>query len=298
MSGVVDASAPAADPGARRRPRRRPVGGARRRMTALRLAVAVVSCAVLLFPLYWMVVVAFSPREELLTRDLRLWPEEFTLGNFGTVFDTFPVATWFGNSLAIAVVVTAVTVAVNLLSGYAFAHLRFPGSDLTFLLALATLMLPVQVIMVAQFRLVTALGLYGTYWAVILPSAATAFGIFLARQFIIGIPVEILEAARVDGAGAFRVFAQIVLPLCRPLIAVLVLLTFLTTWNDFAWPLIALRESRLFTLPIGLLFLQGAFGSDYGAIMAFALLSVLPMVVLFLLFQRYFVQGFARSGIR
>ncbi len=276
----------------RRRPARE------RRGKVIRTIAAIVSCAILLFPLYWMVVVAFSPREELLTREVRLWPQQFTLGNFDTVFSTFPVATWFGNSIAIAVVVTAITVAVNLLSGYAFAHLRFPGSNLMFLLALSTLMLPIQVIMVAQFRLVTGLGLYGTYWAVILPSAATAFGIFLARQFIIGIPKEIIEAATMDGAGAFRVFAQIVLPLCKPLIAVLVLLTFLSTWNDFAWPLIALKETELFTLPIGMLFLQGAFGSDYGAIMAFALLSVLPMVALFLMFQRYFVQGFARSGIR
>lgn len=276
----------------------RPGSPAVRRHRALRVIVAVVSCAILLFPLYWMVVVAFSPRTELLTRDLRLWPQEFTMGNFDTVFSTFPVATWFGNSVAIAVVVTAITVMVNLLSGYAFAHLTFPGNNLTFLLTLSTLMLPVQVIMVSQFDLVTRLGLYGTYWAVILPSAATAFGIFLARQFIIGIPKEIIEAARIDGAGAVRIFAQIVLPLCKPLVAVLILLTFLSTWNDFAWPLIALKDSQLFTLPIGMLFLQGAFGSDYGAIMAFALLTVLPMIVLFLVFQRYFVQGFARSGIR
>lgn len=278
--------------------RRRRPSAAERRLYAVRLVVAIVSCIVLLFPLYWMIVVAFSPRQELLTRELRLWPQTFTLDNFDTVFSSFPVATWFGNSIAIAVVVTALTVSLNLLSGYAFAHLRFPGNNVTFLLALSTLMLPVQVIMVSQFKLVTQLGIYGTYWAVILPSAATAFGIFLSRQFIIGIPKEIIEAARMDGAGALRIFVQIVLPLCKPLIAVLVLLTFLSTWNDFAWPLIALKENQLFTLPIGLLFLQGQFGSDYGAIMAFALMSVLPMILLFIVFQRYFVQGFARSGIR
>ncbi len=279
-----------------RSPRRRAAG--QRRSQMLRLTVAIISCVILLFPLYWMIVVAFSPRTELLTRELQLWPQEFTLGNFDTIFSQFPVMTWFGNSVAIAVVVTAITVIVNLLSGYAFAHLRFPGNNLTFLLTLSTMMLPVQVIIVSQFELITRLGLYGTYWAVILPTAATAFGIFLARQFIIGIPKEIIEAARMDGAGGFRVFLQIVLPLCKPLIAVLILLTFLSTWNDFAWPLIALQQNELFTLPIGLRFLQGAFGSDYGAIMAFALISVLPMIALFLIFQRYFVQGFARSGIR
>jgi multiple sugar transport system permease protein len=189
-------------------------------------------------------------------------------------------------------------VAVDLLAGYAFAHLRVPGGNVVFLLLVATLMLPVQVIMVTQFRLVTDLQLYGTYWAVILPTAASAFGVFLARQFVLGIPVELVEAARVDGAGPLRVFAQIVLPLCKPLVAVLTVLTVLSTWNDFAWPLIALQQNELFTLPIGLLYLQGQFGADYGATMAFALVSVLPMVVLFLVFQRWFVQGFARSGIR
>lgn len=291
-------SAPVAAAAAQTVARRRRSTSGERRGWLIRLIVAIISCVVLLFPLYWMVVVALSPRQELLSRDLRLWPRTLTFENFDTVFSSFPVATWFGNSLVIAVIVTAITVVVNLLAGFAFAKLKFPGNNVTFLLTLSTLMLPVQVIMVSQFQLVTSLGIYGTFWAVIFPSAATAFGIFLARQFILGIPQEIIEAARIDGAGNIRVFVSIVLPLCKPLIAVLTLLTFQSTWNDFVWPLIALKQNELFTLPIGLLYLQGQFGSDYGAIMAFALISVVPMIVLFLLFQRYFVQGFARSGIR
>lgn len=270
----------------------------RDRTYPLRVALAVASALVLLFPLYWMVVVALSPRRELLGPELRLWPGELTLENLERVVTAFPVTTWFGNSVAIVVVTTAITVAVDLLAGYAFAHLRVPGGSVVFLLLVATLMVPVQVVMVTQFRLVTDLGLYGTYWAVILPTAASAFGVFLARQFVLGIPRELIEAARVDGAGPVRVFVQVVLPLCRPLVAVLTVLTVLSTWNDFAWPLIALKQNELFTLPIGLLYLQGQFGADYGATMAFALLSVVPMVVLFLVFQRWFVQGFQRSGIR
>lgn len=277
----------------RRRARRRG-GGA----YALRVVLAVIAAAVLLFPLYWMVVVAFSPREELFSREVRLWPSTFTLDNFARIFTEYPVVTWLGNSVVITVFVTALTVILNLMAGYAFARLRFRGRNVILLLALSTLMLPVQVIMVSQFQLVTRLGIYGTYWAVILPTAATAFGIFLSRQFIIGIPQEIIEAARVDGAGHGRVFLRIVLPLCKPLIAVLILLTAMSTWNDFAWPLIALKENYLFTLPIGLLFLRGQYTVDFNMIMALALLATLPMVVLFLVFQRYFVQGFARSGIK
>ncbi|MGX5681610.1 carbohydrate ABC transporter permease [Schumannella luteola] len=263
-----------------------------------RVAIAVVVSAIVIFPLYWMLVVAFSPRGELFTQELRYWPSTFTLENFETVFNRFPVADWFVNSVVIGLFVTAFTVVVNMLAGYAFARLKFPGNTAIFLLVLSTMMIPVQVIMVAQFKLVSGLGIAGTYWSVILPSAAAAFGIFLARQFIISIPNELIEAARIDGAGHVRIFLQIVLPLCKPLLAVLTLLTLMGTWNDFAWPLIALKDPDLFTLPIGLLYLKGQTTPDYNAIMALALISVIPIVILFLVFQRYFVQGFARSGIR
>lgn len=297
-------SAPAGSPPARARAAGAPaVTGAVRRRRARRLVVlrAVAATAVSLVtlaPLYWMVVVALSTRAELLGGELRLWPRTITLENFERVLQSFPVLTWLGNSVAISLVASVITVVVNLLAGYAFAQLRFRGSAVVFLLALATLMLPVQVTMVALFRLITEMGVYGSYWAVILPTAASAFGIFLARQFFLSVPRELLEAAQIDGAGHLRVFLQVVLPLCRPLVAVLFFMSLLQSWNDFAWPLIALRENELFTLPIGLLFLQGQFGADYGGTMAFALLSVAPMVVVFLVFQRSFVQGFARSGIR
>jgi multiple sugar transport system permease protein len=278
-----------------RQPSRRRPG---RRSLIVRLLIAIVISIVVLFPLYWMVVVAFSTRADLLGGALRLWPTTFTLDNFARVFAAFPVATWFGNSTAIALVVSLITVTINILGGYAFARLKFRGSSAVFLVALATLMIPVQVIMVPLFSLVTNLNLYGTYWAVILPTAASAFGLFLARQFILGIPTELIEAARIDGASHLRVLRSIVLPLSKPLIAVLFFMSLLQSWNDFSWPLIALKQNELFTLPIGLLYLQGQFGSDFGGTMAFALINVAPMVVLFLIFQRYFVQGFARSGIR
>jgi multiple sugar transport system permease protein len=292
---VATAAVPTAGPARARAQRRR---RRQRTGTAVRFVAALALCAVLLFPLYWMVVVALSSRAELLGGTLRLWPRELTLDNVERVFSAFPVLTWFGNSVSISLTVSLLTVTVNLMAGYAFAHLRFRGSNVLFLLALSTMMLPVQVIMVALFGLVTGMGLYGSYWAVILPSAASAFGIFLARQFILGIPRDLIEAARLDGAGNWSVFSRIILPLSKPLIAVLFFMSLLQSWNDFAWPLIALKQNELFTLPIGLLYLQGQFGSDYGGTMAFALLNVAPMVVIFLVFQRYFIQGFARSGIR
>ncbi len=277
------------------RPPARRRGGSGRRV---RVLVAVLVCAVMLFPLYLMVVTAFSPRSEVVSDQLHLFPAEPTLANFSRIFGLQYFWTWFGNSVVIGVIVTAITVVVNLLAGYAFAKLPFPGRSALFLLLLGTMMVPVQAIIVSQFRIVTALDLVGTFWAVIIPSAATAFGIFLARQFIIAIPDELIEAARVDGAGRFRTFFSIVLPLCKPLIAVLVLLTFMYQWNDFLWPLIVLRDQPLQTLPVALQAFRGQYTTDYGGLMAMTLVSVAPMVVLFLAFQRYFVQGLARTGIR
>ena len=272
------------------------IGG--RRGIVWRGAIAILIAIIMVFPLYWMVVVAFSPRGEAFESTLRFWPSTWTIENFQRVFELYPVATWFGNSVIIGIFVTFFTVVVNLLAGYAFARLKFRGRNFLFLLTLATMMIPVQAIMVAQFRLVSDLGIYGSYWGVILPGAAGAFGIFLARQFFIGIPDEIIEAAKLDGGGQIRIFLQVVLPLSKPLVAVLILLTLMGSWNDFAWPLIALNDNQLFTLPIGLLYLQNQTAPNYNGTMALALISVIPMVLLFLSFQRYFVQGFARSGIR
>jgi ABC-type glycerol-3-phosphate transport system permease component len=200
--------------------------------------------------------------------------------------------------VVITLITTFLTVVVSVCAGFAFAKLRFPAKSALFLLLLATMMIPTQAILVPQFRIVNTLGLVGTFWAVIIPGAAATFGIFLARQFMLAIPNELMEAAKMDGAGTFRTFVRIVLPLCKPLLAVLTLLSLMYQWNDFLWPLIALKDPALYTLPIGLQFLQGQYQTDYGALMAMTLISVLPLVVLFLAFQRFFVQGLATTGLK
>ena len=252
------------------------------------------------FPLYWMVLTAFSSRADLYTPGVQLWPSHLTLENFLLPIENFPIGKWFQNSLVIALFTTAITVACNLLAGYAFAKLTFRGRNLLFLVLLSTMMIPAQAIMVPQFKLAVSLGLYGSLWSVILPESAVIFGVFLARQFFLAIPDELIEAAKMDGAGHFRSFVSVVLPLCKPLIAVLVLLTFMGEWNAFGWPLVALSgDAQLFTLPIGIVGeLQGQYTSNYGAIMAISLLMILPIIVLFVAFQKYFVEGLSRSGIK
>jgi multiple sugar transport system permease protein len=286
-----------AQPGTRRTAARKRSRG---RFYRSRLLLAIVITLVMSFPLYWMVITALSPQDELYSSGLHLWPQHLTFTNFTTPINTFPVWHWFRNSVVIALAVTAITVVCNLLAGFAFAKLQFRGRNAVFLLLLSTMMIPVQAIMVTQFKLSVDLGLYGKIWSVILPESATVFGVFLARQFFLAIPDELLEAARCDGAGHLKVFTRIVLPLCKPLVAVLTLLTLMSEWNSFAWPLVALfGNEQLFTLPIGMVTdLQSQYTSDYGAIMAMSLLMITPMVVLFVAFQRYFVQGLARSGIK
>jgi alpha-1,4-digalacturonate transport system permease protein len=263
-----------------------------------RAALLGVVALLLIFPLYWLIATAVSPRGELQGAGLRLWPSAVDPSNFSRPLEALPFANWYANSAAIAVVAVAITVVVNLLAGFVLAKLRFRGRNVVFLVLLATLMIPVQVVMIPQFRIVAELGWLNTYWAVIIPRAAEAFGVFLARQYFLGIPDDLIDAARLDGASAFRIFRSIVLPLSKPLIAVLVIFTFMYRWNELGWPLIVLRDVDLYTVPIGLAFLQGQYTTDYSALMSMALLSTLPMVLVFAVFQRYLVEGIATTGLK
>lgn len=287
----------AASTSARNSPARTRTRRGSRAGLVLRTGSAAVIAVVMAFPLWVMITTAFSGQQQF-DATVSVLPRDFSLANFSRVLEAWPVALWFGNSVVITAITTVLTVVVSVLAGYAFAKLVFPAKNVLFLVLLATLMIPTQAILVPQFRIVNGLGLLGTFWAVIIPGAAATFGIFLARQFLLAIPDELLEAARLDGAGSLRIFWSIVLPLCKPLLAVLTLLTLMYQWNDFLWPLIALKDPDLYTLPIGLQFLQGQYQTDYGALMAMTLLAVAPLVVLFLAFQRFFVRGLATTGMR
>jgi ABC-type glycerol-3-phosphate transport system permease component len=263
-----------------------------------RVVLAVAGVLILMFPIYWMLRVSVAGTDELTSLPVPWWPDSWQLGNYVEPWRQYPFLRWAGNSVVIAVVSVVATVAINLCAGYAFAKLRFPGRDILFLLIISTLMVPVQVIMVPQFQLVIDLNLLNSLGGVILPRLAEAFGLFLARQFFLSLPDELLEAARCDGAGHLRTFRSVVLPLSGPLIAVLVIFTFMWRWNEFVWPLIVLTDSDSYTLPVGLQFLIQQFSNDFGPLLAMSFLSILPMLAVFAVFQRYFVEGIARTGIR
>ena len=275
-------------------------------MIASRLRLADWTCCLALiagtvimaFPIYWMFATSVRPHAEIFEAVARLLPSSLSWTNFRTVLTRYSVLTWVDNSMIIAVLAVALTVFINLLCGYTFAKFRFPGRNVLFFAILGALMVPIQVILVPEFLIVSWLGLLNTHLGVILPRAAEAFGIFMVRQFMVSIPDELIEAARLDGAGEFAIFFRIVLPLSKPIIAVLIIFTFMWRWNDFAWPLVALTNQDMFTVPLGLNLLRGEVNPDWGNVMALALLSLLPMLAIFLAFQRYLVQGIASTGLR
>ena len=253
---------------------------------------------VMAFPIYWMLATAVRPRSEVFEPAVRLIPGTLTAENFVAVWARYPIMTWVLNSTLIAVVAVVLTVSANLLCGYVFAKFRFPGRDALFFAILGALMIPIQVILVPEFLVVSWLGLLNSPWGVILPRAAEAFGVFMVRQFMVSIPDDLIEAARLDGASEMRIFLRIVLPLSKPIIAVLIIFTFMWRWNDFAWPLVVLTDQAGFTLPLGLNLLRSEVNPDWGQVMAVALITLAPMLAIFLIFQRYLVQGIASTGLK
>jgi len=258
----------------------------------------VAGAGIMFFPVYWMFATAVRPKDEVFSGAAGLIPSSFVWQNFADAIGRVPFLHWAMNSLVITVIAVVITVTINLLCGYAFAKFRFAGRDILFLAVLSALMIPFQVIIVPLFLVVSELGLLSDYWGVILPRAAEAFGIFMVRQFMVSIPDELLEAARIDGASELKIFFKIVVPLSKPIIAVLVIFTFMWRWNDFALPLIVMMKHEMYTVQLGLNLLRGQFNTEWSMIMAIALLSLVPMLIIFTFFQRYFVRGISGSGLK
>jgi alpha-1,4-digalacturonate transport system permease protein len=258
----------------------------------------VVGALIIAFPLYWMFATAVRPKKEIFSGGFDLVPSTFVWSNFSEAWNKLPWDQFYMNSIAIAAIAVPITVFINLLAGYTFAKYRFPGRDILFLLMISTLMIPIQVIMVPEFLIVSKLGWVNSWWGVIVPRAAEAFGLFMVRQFMVSIPDELIEAARLDGAGEFTIFRRVVLPLSWPVIAVLSIFTFMWRWNDFAWPLVVLQEQSAYTVPLGLNLMKGQYFTDWTGLMSMSLLSIIPMMLVFVFFQRYFIQGIASTGLK
>jgi multiple sugar transport system permease protein len=251
-----------------------------------------------LMPLAWMVSASLMAPGEASRFPPPLLPSAPTLENYRELFATVGIGRQFVNSLVMALAATALSLSFNVAAGYAFAKLRFAGRERLFRTLLGALVIPAQVTMMPLFLMLERMGLINTLPGVLVPWLASVFGIFLVRQYAMSIPDELLEAARIDGASEWRIFLDVVLPLLKPVLVTLALLSFLGAWNDFMWPLIVLSDRDLQTLPVALAALSREHVSDTELMMAGAVVTVLPVLVLFLALQRYYMQGLLMGSVK
>lgn len=260
--------------------------------------VAILLAVIALIPFLWMISTSFKSRGALMSIPIEWIPENPTWDAYIKVFSKFPFAKTIANSLFISVSYTAITLLSSAMAAFAFAKLRFTGSRVIFGGYLATMMIPTQVTMIPLFVIMTKLGLKDSYASVIMPSIFRPFAIFLLVQQMRTIPEDLLAAARIDGAGVFQVFRKIALPLCIPSLATLSITTFMESWNDYLWPLLMLGDKNKMTLPIALSTLNGQYGTEYNVLMAGSLVSMVPIIVIYIIAQRQFKSGMMAGGIK
>ncbi len=278
-------------PGAARRPRKVSV------TTIVIGALLAVGAFATAFPFIWMVFASVKPRSESVAYPPALLPQEPTFEYFQQLFVELDFGRYLVNTLAI-VVISMAGLLLMAAAGYGFAKFHFPGRDALFFLVLVTMMIPVQVTMIPTYLILNGMKLTNTLVGIALPTLVSGFSIFLFRQFMATIPTEVIEAARIDGAGEWRIFFRIILPMSRPILAVQVVLTFIAGWNSFLWPLIIANDQRLYTLSVGVSLLNQQIATNPSLQMAASTLMVVPILIVFIVFQRYIVQGFALSGLK
>jgi alpha-1,4-digalacturonate transport system permease protein len=253
---------------------------------------------IILAPVLWFVLSSFKDATELGARPPKIFPTEWAFSNYTEAFQMYNYTRYFTNSVIVTSVATILTLIINSMAAYAFAKYNFRGRDGLFVMTLAMIMIPLQVILIPIYLVVSSLGLVNTYWGMIIPAAATPTGVFIIRQYMLTIPDELIEAARIDGAGEFRIFARIVLPLCRPALAVVAIFSILWRWNDFLWPLLIAQKEELYTLPVALALLNGQLVVPYNIVLAMSVMSIIPVLFMFVFMQRQIVQGIAQTGIK
>ncbi len=262
------------------------------------IAFLAVLSAIIMYPMVWMFLTSFKSNAEIRTYRTKVLPVEWTLEGYRSAFERAPVAGWFANSMFVTICVTAAVILTSTLIGYVFAKYEFRGKKLLFVLLLATMMVPPQVTMIPRYLMIQKMHLFNTRWALIVPGLVSAFSIYLARQFIGDIPDSLCEAAKIDGAGPIRIYWHVILPNIKPAIGSIGIFTAMMHWNDYLNPLLMLNDMEKMTLPLGLVIFDSQRTSDLSATMAAASMIMIPMIVIFLVFQKQFIKGMTMSGIK
>ncbi|MCD7764719.1 MAG: carbohydrate ABC transporter permease [Lachnospiraceae bacterium] len=266
--------------------------------TILKYAVVLLLTISMLVPFIWMLSASVKTNAEIFTFPIKWIPETFHWENYTTVFEKLDYPLLFFNTVKLTAIITVLQLLTSTLAAYAFSKINFPERETLFLLYLATMMVPYQVVMIPQFTIIRNMGLTNTHLALILIQAFTPMGVFLMKQFFDGIPNELLEASRIDGLGEFGIYWRIMLPLSKSSMLTLAILTITSTWNDFLAPLIYLSNSKLYTIQLGLRSLTSQYTSEYGQIMAASVISVIPIFVIYCVFQRYFQEGMVSGAVK
>jgi multiple sugar transport system permease protein/arabinosaccharide transport system permease protein len=261
-------------------------------------AILILLVVLTIVPFLYMMFSAFKPNTEIFGTPITFFPQNPTFENVQSLIANFPFARWAFNTIVVAVFGSLLSVLLSSLAGFAFAKYEFRYKNVLFMLMLATLLIPNQVLLVPQFEVVRTLGWFNTYEGLIIPRAVGAFGIFLMRQYTVSLPSELLDAARIDGATEFGIWWRIVLPLVRPGLAVLGILSFTGLWNDFFWPLIITTDPSMFVVNLGISSLVGPYDYQYGILLSGTLLACLPVIIIFLFFQRQFIAGFTEGAFK
>lgn len=270
----------------------------RRLKLALTYLILSLGAVFMLFPVFWMVTTAFKSETEIFAAPIRWLPSALHWENFTVPLAEKPFARWFLNSVLIASGVTIGNLLISSLAGFGFAKYRFPGRGALFLLILATFMIPLQVTMIPLFFIVKNLGWINSYQGLIVPIMVDAFGIFLMRQFVADIPNDYIDQARIDGAGELRIWWSVILPLSWPILSALGILSFLTAFDELLWPLILVTGDEMRTIPLGLATFENTYQTIYNQLMAMALLAMIPVFLVFLIFQRRIIQGVTFTGLK
>lgn len=252
----------------------------------------------MILPFIWTFSSSFKYNKDIFTYPIEWIPKEIRIQNYIDVWTKVPFLRYYLNTFKLSVIVTIGQILTCSLAAFSFAKMQYPGRDKLFLCYLATLMVPWHAIMIPQFIIIKGMGLYNTHWAIIILQLFSAFGVFMMRQFMMGIPDELCEAARIDGCGELKIFGSIILPMCKPGLATLVVFTFNFMWNDYLAPMIYLDNDKLKTIQIGLASFNSLYRTDYNLIMAGTVCSMIPMILIFCFAQKYLVQGMAFSGLK
>ncbi len=249
-------------------------------------------------PFIYMISASFKPQNEIFTFPVQIIPKEPFFDNYTTLIGETLYLRWFLNTAIVAVGRTSLSLLLCMLAGFAFAKYDFPFRRVLFVMVLASFTLPFEVVLIPLYTMMVRLGWLNTYWVLIVPFAASAFGIFLARQYALALPTELMEAARIDGSSELGIFFRIAIPNLRPALAVMGIIFFQASWNDFLWPLIVLNDSTMYVINLALPTLRGPYGDQYGLVLGGAVIAVIPIIIIFFAMQRYFIEGIMAGALK